>query len=115
MKKLMLPLLIAAVSALMGCSGGSAKGKMDDPKALIAVARDNIQKSQQYHKLTGDAKVSQAHLQSFIAVWLEECKVKGMVLEMQQDGDPACVLKKDPPAPQGPLSPTAAPVTTTGK
>lgn len=110
----MTPMKISAVSVLVvaaillsGC-GGSAVA--DDPKSLTAQAKDNIAKAEKYHKLANEAKLKQASLQGFLAQWIEECKIKGNVLQMGQDGDPACIQ-----APAAAASPTqAVPAETSG-
>lgn len=69
----------------------------DDPKSLVSQAKDNIKKAKEYHELAAKAKEQQAHLQSFIAVWIEECKVRGYVLQMGADGDPGCTAPPETP------------------
>lgn len=96
----MTPMKISAVSVfvvaaflLSGCGSATA----DDPKSLTAQAKDNIAKAEKYHKLANEAKLKQASLQGFLAQWIEECKIKGNVLQMGQDGDPACIQAPTPP------------------
>ncbi len=108
MIKLMKINLTLAISTLLICSACGAvhaNDPADDPKGLTAQAKDNITKANRYHQLANEAKLKQAALQSFVATWIEECKIKGNVLQMGQDGDPACVA---PPSATN-LAPAQAP------
>lgn len=92
---------LAATLVLAGCGGASA-GETDIEK----MAKDNVKRAEQYHKLANSVKMEQAKLQGFIADWLKVCQVKNMELKMQQDGDPACVEKQAPPPAPPQASPT---------
>ncbi len=100
-----LVIVIAGTIMMSGCGASAA----DDPKSLIAMAKDNMAKAKKYHDLANEAKLKQAALQGFIAGWVEECRVKGFQLEMQPDGDPACVQKQAPPPPVQPTPPGSVP------
>jgi PBP1b-binding outer membrane lipoprotein LpoB len=114
MKQIALP--IFAFLLLTGCSSSDAA----DPKSLVSVAKDNVKKAEKYHKLTADAKVAQAQVQTFVAGWIEDCKVlakttnQPLVLQMGQDGDPGCTVQQTP-APQAsapPPQPANSPAST---
>lgn len=97
--------LTAILLLCSSCSTISGDSK-DDPKSLVAQAREQMKMAEKYHKLANEAKEKQAALQGFIALWIEACKVKGQVLKMGQDGDPSCTAP-DP----APITPTAQPTT----
>ena len=82
-----------------------------NPKSLVAVAKDNIEKAKKYHELNNKAKLSQAEVQDFIKNWIESCDAlaktmkQPLQLTMGKDGDPGCYVQETPPAPMQPQSP----------
>lgn len=93
---------------LSACGTTQAK----DPKSLVEVAKDNIERAKKYHDLAAKAKIAQAEVQSYVAEWIKACdatsKTLGATLSLQMgpDGDPGCQAPTTPaPQPQ-----TAAPI-----